>query len=591
MKTLLSIILIGVVLLCSAQDIASIAKGDLLKGNGSLSFNQIYYNTNGKSPSRNPYSYLLNGSINLKILGYIDAPFNFMYSNLGSQYTQPTFNQTSIHPRYKWVSTHFGSIACNYSSYTVSGHLFQGSAIDLTPGEFTFSAFYGRFQKAIPSTELTNYNNAQPTYKRMGAGCKIGYNSDKVGHWNLVLFSAKDLANSITPPSIGELILPKQNWSGSLQMNKRVLKKLNINAEWAYSLLSENNQLNLKNEALPIFLQFKSSNSSTALYKAIKTGFSYAIGSGALQFNYQRVDPFYRTLGAYYFTNDLENISGGFTLPFLKGKINLTANLGVQHDNIDQTKLSTMNRMVGNANIQMQIHKKVNMNFNYSNFTSYTNVRPYTDYQNQINPYLAWDTLNFRQISQNFTSFIALQLKSDSLKITTLTHSLTYQIAADQQNQKITSNHAFFNANLAFAHQRIKSGQTIAFSLNAGRTLLNERQLLNISPFLNVTQPLFNKRLKPTLSAGYTSSIYNGISSGGTFNTRCILNYTVQKVHQFTLAILMLHRKDNPTTSLYTHQSRSSETTISLVYAVNMEFFNIKLNKKDKGALPKNENL
>ncbi len=572
-------------MLCSSQDIASIAKGDIIKGSGSLSFNQIYYNANGKMPSRNPYSYLLNGSINLKILGYIDAPFNFMYSNLGSSYTQPTFNQTSLHPRYKWVATHFGTIACSYSSYTVSGHLFQGAAVDLTPGNFTFSAFYGRFQKAISSTELTNSTMLQPAYKRLGAGCKIGYNHPKLGHWGLVLFSAKDMAKSIVPPSVGAPLQPQQNWNGSLQMQKNIFKKLSLSAELAYSMLSENTKVYEANTALPTLLQFRNVNASTALYKAIKTGFTYALKRGSLQMNYQRVDPFYRTLGAYYFNNDLENISAGFTLPFFKQKVNLSANLGVQHDNIKQTKLSTMNRTVGNLNLQVNASKKLNLNFNYSNFLSYTNVRPYTDYQNQINPYLAWDTLNFRQISQNLSAFLSLQLKADTLVKTSLTHSLNYQIAADQQNQKLINSNAFFNANLAFAYQRLKSGETLVLSVNAGRSTVNEMQLLNISPFVNFSKPLFNKTLKPTLSFGYTNSYYQGVASGGTFNMRGMLNYTFQKVHQFSLSVLMLNRSDRPATSLYTHQTRSNETTVSLVYSVNMDFFNIQKPKKEKGVV------
>lgn len=577
-------------MLCSSQDLAAIAKGDVLKGSGSLSFNQIYYNAQGKTPSRNPYSYLLNGSINLKILGYIDAPFNFMYSNLGSRYTQPTFNQTSIHPRYKWVASHFGNIACSYSSYTVSGHLFQGAAIDLTPGKFTFSAFYGRFQKAISSTELTNSITLQPAFKRMGAGCKMGFNHIQFGHWGLVLFSAKDIANSIAIANIGAPLMPQQNWNGSLQVQKNIFKKLGLNAEVAYSLLSENTLKKEPNVALPKPLQFINTNATSALYKAIKTGFTYALKKGALQFNYQRVDPFYRTLGAYYFNNDLENISGGFTLPFFKQKVTLTANLGRQHDNINKAKLSTMNRTVGNLNLQINANKKLNMNLNYSNFLSYTNVRPYTDYQNQINPYLAWDTLNFRQISQNLTAFLSLQLKADTLVKTSLTHSLNYQIAADQQNQKLINSNAFFNANLAFAYQRLKSGETLVFSVNAGRTTLNEMQVFNFSPFINFSKPFFNKTVKPTLSIGYTNTYYQGSAAGVSLNMRGLLNYTYQKVHQFTLSVLVLNQNNRSATPINGRQLRSNETTVSLVYAVNMEFFNIQKIKREKGVIQTNGN-
>jgi hypothetical protein len=133
-------------------------------------------------------------------------------------------------------------------------------------------------------------------------------------------------------------------------------------------------------------------------------------------------------------------------------------------------------------------------------------------------------------------------------------------------------------------------GETIVFSVNAGRSTVNEMQLLNISPFVNFSKPLFNKTLKPTLSLGYTNSYYQGLASGGTFNMRGMLNYTFQKVHQFSLSVLMLNRSDRPATSLYTHQTRSNETTLSLVYSVNMDFFNIQKPKKEKGVASGNAN-
>jgi hypothetical protein len=52
------------------------------------------YSGNRFVASRNPYPYMLQGNVNLNILGFIDAPFTFLYSNLDNKYTQPTINQS-----------------------------------------------------------------------------------------------------------------------------------------------------------------------------------------------------------------------------------------------------------------------------------------------------------------------------------------------------------------------------------------------------------------------------------------------------------------------------------------------------------------
>ncbi len=583
MKALLSIYLIGVASLCHAQDIESIAKASILKGQGALSFNQIYNHANGKIPSRNPYSYLLNGNVNLQILGFINAPFNFMYSNHGNQYTQPTFNQTSIHPNYKWVSTHFGSISCNYSSYTVSGHLFQGAAIDLTPGKFSFSTFYGRFQKAVHPTGINV--NVHPAYKRMGAGLKIGYKDAKAGNWSLVLFTAKDLTNSVRIPDIMDPIPPQQNWCGGIQIQRAILKKLTVSADIATSMLTENMFVSEANTVLPATLRFNTTNASTSIYKAVKTGLAYALGKGNVNIAYQRIDPFYKTLGAYYFTNDMENITAGFGSPLFKQKLNITANAGLQHDNLNKTRLSTMKRFAGNANMNFRPNTRFNMNLNYSNFLSYTNIRPYTDYQNQINPYIAWDTLQFRQISQNLNSSFFIILHADSIYTSSLTQALTYQVAGDQQNDKAINANAFYNANIGYTFSRVKTGESLTISLNAGQTLVNADHLVSVSPVINVSKPFFNKTLRPALSVSYTNSFYDRSPSGAILNLRGMVNYTLQKMHHFSVSFLVLNRKDSPMNSLYTTSVRSNETTVSMAYSVSMEFFDIKRIKKGNQSI------
>lgn len=576
MKTILSVYLLFGIFTLSAQDIGSIMKGDVLKGTGGLSFNQIYYSAYGKAPSRIPYTYMLNGNLNLKILGFIDAPFNFMYSNLGNRSTQPTFNQTSIHPSYKWISTHFGSISCNYSPYTVNGHMFNGYAVDLTPGKVSFSAFYGRLLKAVRPEDITGNMNSMPVYKRMGGGCKIGYKGSGSGILELVFFEAKDDKESLPLLNAPVSVAPKQNWNSGLKFQRTFLKKLNLSGDLAYSMMTEDLRVQERNTAFPGWFGFTNANASTRIDKAFKSCVAYQLSKWNVNAAYERVDPFYRTMGAYYFNNDLENVTGGLSGSLFKQKVNFTANAGLQRDNLLKAKLSTMNRWVCNSNLSIKPGPRLNINLGYSNFLSYSNLRASEDYRNQMTTYNQWDTLNFRQIARNITGNLMLMVRADSIVVSGLTGSFTFQNAADKQGGVIRNGSVFLNANLGYSITRLRTGESIVLAFNAGRSSVNEMDVLNICPVVILSKPFLNKKLKPGISLCYTNSYFDRKYSGGIINVRGTLSYTVQKVHNFSLSFLILNRKDAPVTSLYTHNRRSTESTVSLTYSVNMEFFDVK---------------
>ncbi len=525
-------------------------------------------------PSRRPYAYLLNGNINFNILGVINAPFSFVYSNQGNQYTQPSFNQTSFHPTYKWVATHFGDISTSYSPFTVNGHLFKGLAVDLTPGKFIFSALYGKFQAAVNPQGTIAKSQIMPTYKRMGFGFKTGFNSTKIGQWTMSFFNAKDILNSL-PKNI-ETIKAQENYSTSLQFKKQLFKKLIFNIDYGVSLLTENINAQKTETNQHVLFNFLPINSSSCIYNAIKSNIALNLGKLGFQMGYEKIDPNYKTLGAYYFNNDFENITAGFNANIFKQKIAISANAGKQRDNINQTKASNLVRTVGNVNLNAQLHKKIQISGNYSNFLSYTNARPFTDYQNQINPYLKWDTLNFRQISQNINGNLNYTIKNDSVKNCTFNGGINYQTAADNQNGKINNGNIFYNGNMAFNTAYVKTGNTIGISLNLGRNTLNTINIVNISPCLNIGKTFFKKLLKSSIALSYTNSYMAQKPSGSMFNTSLNVNYTLQKFHQFNFTALLLNRKDTPNNNLYIQNQRFTETTFQLVYSVNMEFFNLK---------------
>src|SRR5690606_9843526 len=98
-------------------------------------------------------------------------------------------------------------------------------------------------------------------------------------------------------------------------------------------------------------LYFVKWNQSTVVYNAIKANATYSFSFMSIGAGYERIDPEYRTLGAYYFNNDLENITLNASTALFKKKVTISANGGLQRDDLEKTKASSMKRTVGSVNV------------------------------------------------------------------------------------------------------------------------------------------------------------------------------------------------------------------------------------------------
>ena len=117
--------------LLHSQNLEKLGKKDMVGVSGGLNFNSIFLNSNNPYSTRDPFSWYLNGNLNISVLDW-SIPFTYSYSNQHGTYTQP-FNQYGITPTYKWIKTHAGWCNMNFSQYTFSGHPFLGGGVELTP--------------------------------------------------------------------------------------------------------------------------------------------------------------------------------------------------------------------------------------------------------------------------------------------------------------------------------------------------------------------------------------------------------------------------------------------------------------------------
>jgi len=279
----------------TAQDLTQIGKAKLFTLGGGISANSVYYNGDGQ---RDPFTYILNGNLNLNISGIYNIPISFAYSNQEFNVSQPfRFNRLSISPSYKWLTAHIGDVSLTFSPYTLSGHQFSGLGIEASPtSKLKLSAMYGRLIKANEFDPESP--EAVPAFNRIGYGLKSAYDFDKFS-LGLTFFAAKDQEDSVDIPIPVEAgINPQENLVVSVDGKVKLFKNTILNAEFASSGITADSRASGDPEnGGPVGLLFNG-NATTQYYKAFNAQVTTSVGNGSLGVNYERIDPGYQTLGA-----------------------------------------------------------------------------------------------------------------------------------------------------------------------------------------------------------------------------------------------------------------------------------------------------
>lgn len=544
----------------SSQDLETIGKKDAIKINGGVSLNQLFYTAKGIESRRDPYSYFLTGNLNMNIYG-VSVPLSFAISNQNRSFQQP-FNQFSLHPKYKWATAHIGYSSMTFSPYTLSGHIFRGAGVELTPGKFNASVMYGRLQKAV---EWDTTRNSKPVFQRDGFGFKTGYR-DGNDYIEVSLFHGKDDVNSIAVLPTDDSLLPEENLVMGLSAGKRLFEKFSLTTEFASSAVSRDTRVENGNEREPFSSVggLFTSRLSTSYYNAFKSGFSYMGQNYTLGLGYERIAPGYRTHGAYYFNNDLENYTVNASSTLMEGKVNLSANVGIQHDNLDNAKVSTMRRFVGALNVAYAPNEKLALSANYSNFQSFTNVRSQFVNINQLTPYDNLDTLKFTQITQSVNLNANYSLGADANRKQFISGNISVQDAAEQQSQ-VTQNSGsrFYNLNTSYALSFIPSNMMIAISYNLSQNKAQATDLVTHGPSVSLNKSLMERTLRLTLSTAYNTSVSEGKSINKILNLRTNAAYTIAKKHNLNLGLMMVNRNS----TVITGPSSFTEFTGTLTYS------------------------
>jgi hypothetical protein len=538
-----------------AQDISNIKSQKPFQVKGNLDIRTIGYSANGIQARRNPFSYIISGSPVLSIYGF-QVPISFSFSEQDRRFQQP-FNQFGLSPTYKWITLHGGYRNLSYSPYTLAGHTMLGAGFDLQPGKFKIGFMTGRLNRAT-TIDTTSGLIRPEGFSRYGSAVKVGYGTDK-SFINLSFITAKDSEKGFK----GDVTTAMSTLSGNqvLGGDFRVsfAKSLYVFGDGAISLWTHNLNssfeidIDSSRKGLETLQKLFNINGTSEYFLAYSGGLGYTGKFFSIKSAYKKVEPNFQSMGAYFFQNDLQNITVSPTFNALKGKLRFNGSLGIQEDNQGKLKQATTRRIISMANVSWELTDEFGIDADYSNFS--TNSEPTVAIVE--NKYLLAQTNQSLGVTPRLvlantstTQVIMLSYNMNTLKDLNTDSTLN--------KNDIRSSVAFLNYNLTF--------NELGLNLSTGVNYVSNKMDLgtnnNVGVTLGASKLFLKNKLSISTQNSYTTSeLIQG--KGRILNIGGTANYTPLKGHKIGLRVISLN---NTTENEVSEPIRFSELTGELGY-------------------------
>lgn len=537
MKYLLAIVFFSFGMSTYGQDLEKIG-GSALALSGNISIGSSYYKAVNRDNRRSPYSYYITANPTLSIYG-IDIPISLVYRDQKGSISNP-FNRASIHPRYKWIALHFGKSSYNMHPYGLSGQLINGKGIELTPGKFRLSVAQGSMGNPLAQLDtIVEGAEILDTYKRNALAAKIGFGSSS-NYLDLSVFQAKDDVNSIDRSLINERIVkPEENIVLGTALGISPLSWIALKANLAASAHTANQ------ETKDVFQSADITKLKEDLGDIITLNFSSKLqfaGDASLDFKfrhfsigaqYKRVDPFYKSLGAYYFLEDYENYLARCKFSLFNGKFIINAKGGLQRNNLNNLRSVTNSRKVYSASAIIKISNVLSVAANYSNF------------QTERSPGLVAvnDTLRYARANANYGVNPRINLGGKNNR-SSISMSLRYQNLQDLiRQQEADDNIENYNASITYSLAMRASHARISFTALGNQNLIRDKERKRIGGKMAYSKRFLKKKLSMRSSLSYTQNFMNEASDGQSITGRLSLSYNVKKKYRTSLIFNYLNRR------------------------------------------------
>lgn len=516
--------------------------GEPFAATGGIGINTRMYNAYGIENRQSPFFWTINANVNFNVYKF-NVPFSALISVNQFELTAPNpnpqlpdlrqnltnrFNRIGASPYYKWVKLHGGHRSMNFSEYTMSNLVYLGGGVDLTPGNFRVSAMYGRLAQAEP-LDLSLITLNVPIYQRMGWGTKIGYGNDE-NFLDVMVFKAWDDPNSI-PIANPQTVFPNENMVFGIKGQKTLFEKFRLGVDFGRTALTPDlNDETTGNTEFPFY--FIDERQNTTYKNAYNANFDYQGKGFVVGAKYRRIDPDYKSLGAYFFNNDIEDYTLNTSFGLFEQKVQFSGSFGVQRDNLEQTKPATLNRAIGAANLSYS-QEAFNAGFNYSNYSS--------DIQYVLDPDL--DSLNVVIVTQDLGANGSYTISDTG----GLSHTFTLaanlqQVTDDIQDATASTASEMFNTNFVYTLS-LPSGWGINTNVNYNQNALSNTQTQRWGFGGGVSKNFLEGKINTNLNLNYfQTTISTANLSNSTLNTRLSFSYNINESHSLTANTALMFR-------------------------------------------------
>jgi len=554
---------LGILGSLKSQELSTIAKQKPFRFDGNLEFRSMFYHASGIANRMEPLNYLISGSPTISLYGW-SIPFSFTLSKKQSSFQQP-FNQFGLSPTYKWVTLHAGYRNVTFSPYTLAGHTILGGGVELNPGKLRFGLMYGRLNRATvidtASMSLVPYS-----FTRKGLAVKLGYGTS-ANFFDLNLLHAKDDSSSVADliPNAVRKVTPAANTVLGYGTRFTLFKQLYIESDGAVSLLTRdiNSTLSLdsiSDKTLRKLGRLLDINGTSEWFLAFNAGIGYQAKNYGLKVNYRRVEPGFTSMGAYYFTNDVENLTIMPNYSHPSGRFRLNGSLGIEQDNVRLQKEATSKRVIGTAMVTAELTKQLGIDLNFSNFSN--NQKPNTlRFADSLKIVQTTRTLG---IMPRFTisSPKRVQMILLSINFNSMNDYNSYFDANNSPSRDINSGQYLLNYTLSLPLEKL--------SFNASLSYTNLKSTGNKNSYRGVSGGATYLMANNKLSAGTNLSYLKGNSNGAKsdiFNGSLNLSYTINKLQ--SIRAMVYFTNNNPGSAVTGVNPSFSETRGEIAYQLN----------------------
>ena len=520
-----------------SQDLSTIGEQKPFAVSGAIDLRTIGYSASGIDPRRSPFSYIISGSPVFSFYG-LTVPVSFTFSEQDRSFSQP-FNQFGLSPTWKWITLHGGYRNVSFSPYTLAGHTMLGGGFELKPGKFRAGFMTGRLNRSTTIDTLSGYVRPE-SFNRYGTAVRLGY-ENKGNHVSLSFLSAKDTEKGFKGNLDSATVNPESNTVLGADFKLTLVKGLFLYGDGAISVYTKNTRSDLEIEfdstqkGLQSLARLIHVNGTSEYYLAYSGGMGYTHKYFTLKAGYKLVEPNFRSMGAYFFQNDLQNITINPSFIALKGKLRFNGSVGIQEDNRKGLKMASTKRVISLASLSWDMTDKLGIDASYTNFTA--NSEPTVAVVE--NRYL------LAQTNQNLSVTPRLILPG-----TDMTHMviLSYNASSLKDLNEDTAHESDIFSSVAFLNYNLTLNQT-GLNISTGLNYVNNKLSLgntsNYGASLGAGTAFLKNKLSVNTHNSWTQSEMAQNAKGTILNLSLSTSYMPLKGHRVGLRVSYLSNAVN----------------------------------------------